>query len=196
MDLGDGGADTADWTRFYYTAPVVTFQRRVVELQRFRAMSTLALGVPWWILWVVAAMVGAKWLVDVDLYAQSPRWIQLSIAIGVVGMILTVWLAGRLGARSASPRCRQILDDLAGHSLGRVKRSLDEIGSFRAGEPHCSAVARPCSVRRGVPGDALDVVYAVAAGFTSFNPRLTSIIPLNTAPSCMTMAGPTTVPVT
>lgn len=117
--------------RTYHTAPVVTFQRRLAELHRFRAISTLALGVPWWILWMIATMVGAEWLFDVDLYAQSPAWIQISLGIGVVGMALTSWVAGRYAVRPPkSPSLRRIVDDLAGRSLRRATRQLDEVACF------------------------------------------------------------------
>ena len=117
--------------RTYHTAPVVTFQRRLAELHRFRAISTLALGVPWWILWVIATMVGAKWLFDVDLYVRSPAWIQISLGIGVAGMALTSWVAGRFAARPPkSPSLRRIIDDLAGRSLRRATSELDEVARF------------------------------------------------------------------
>lgn len=117
--------------RTYHTAPVVTFQRRLAELHRFRAISTLALGVPWWILWMIATMVGAEWLFDVDLYAQSPAWIQISLGIGVVGMALTSWVAGLYAVRPPkSPSLRRIVDDLAGRSLRRATRQLDEVACF------------------------------------------------------------------
>jgi hypothetical protein len=117
--------------RTYHTAPVVTFQRRLAELHRFRAISTLALGVPWWILWVIATMVGAKLLFDVDLYSQSPAWIQISLGVGVVGIALTSWVAARFAVLPMkSPKLRRIVDDLAGRSLRRAAGQLDEVARF------------------------------------------------------------------
>ncbi len=117
--------------RTYYTAPIITFQRRVAELRRLRLMSTLLLGLPWWILWVPIILVGARWLTGVDLYARSPSWVHLSLAIGAAGMAATVWAANRLADRPIqSPVVRRMIDDLAGHSLRRVSRQLDEIDEF------------------------------------------------------------------
>jgi hypothetical protein len=117
--------------RTYYTAPVVTFQRRLAELHRFRVISSLAIGLPWWILWVVATMVGAKWLLDIDLYTQSPAWIHVALGIGVAGISLCLWVAHRFAGRPPqSPILRRMVDDLAGRSLLRAIRQLDEIARF------------------------------------------------------------------
>jgi hypothetical protein len=118
-------------SRTYATAPVVIYQRRLAEFQRFRAVSALALGLPWWMLWIVATIVGARLWWGVDLYAESPRWIQVSIGIGAAGMALTVWLARLIGRRPpGSAMLRRRLDDLAGHSLVRAARDLDEVRRF------------------------------------------------------------------
>ena len=117
--------------RTYYTAPVVIFQRRLAELQRFRVVSSLALGLPWWILWVVATVVGAKWWLGVDFYAQSPGWIQVAMGIGGAGLVLSVWAARRFAeVPPQSPMLRRIVDDLAGRRLVRAIRQLDEIARF------------------------------------------------------------------
>jgi hypothetical protein len=117
--------------RTYYTAPVVTFQRRLAQLHRFRVISSLAIGLPWWILWVVATMVGAQWWLGVDLYAQSSAWIYLALGIGVAGLSLSLWLARRFAEHpSQSPMLRRIVDDLAGRSLLRAIQQLDEIARF------------------------------------------------------------------
>jgi hypothetical protein len=117
--------------RTYHTAPVVTFQRRLLELHRFRLMSTLALGVPWFVLWIVATMVGAKWWFDVDLYALSPGWIQVSLWAGIVAIVCSVVVARWYTQRPVkSARLRRIADDLAGLSLVRAARQLDEVARF------------------------------------------------------------------
>ena len=117
--------------RTYHTAPVVLFLRRMSELQRFRAVSSFALGVPWFILWLLVTMVGAQWLLGIDLYARSPLWIQWSLAIGVAGMAVTVWMLRRLDGRLRHPRWLWLLlDDLAGWKLRRASQELDELARF------------------------------------------------------------------
>jgi hypothetical protein len=115
----------------YWTAPVVSLQRRLTELQRLRVISGLAIGLPWWMLWVPATMVGAKRIFDIDLYAQSPGWINMSLGVGAVGIAVSIWAARRLAARPPRSRwLRRIVDDVAGAGLSRVTRHLDELAAF------------------------------------------------------------------
>jgi hypothetical protein len=114
-----------------HAAPVLALQRKLAVLRRTRILSQLVLGLPMWVLWVVATMVGAMWLLDIDLYARSPGWIQLNLLIGVAGIILSLWLPRRLGRTARGSRfVQRVLDDLAGRSLVRVTRELDELASF------------------------------------------------------------------
>ena len=120
--------------RAFYTAPVVTIQRRLAELYGFRVVTSLALGLAWWVLWIAATMVGAKLWFGIDLYAESPQWIQWSLGAGVLGMAASVALARRLADRqTSSPLLRNVIDDLAGCSLLRARRRLDEIAQFERG---------------------------------------------------------------
>jgi hypothetical protein len=114
-----------------YAAPVVALQRKLAGLRRVRIWSQLVLGLPMWVLWVVATMVGAKWLAGIDLYAQSPGWIHVSLLIGVAGIALSLWLPRRLAHTPRGSRfIQRRLDDLAGRSLVRVTRELDELAQF------------------------------------------------------------------
>ena len=117
-----------------YTAPVVTIQRRLAELYRFRVVSSLALGLTWWVLWIAATMVGAKLWFGIDLYGESPQWIQWSLGAGVLGMAASVALARRFADRQTSSLLlRNVIDNLAGRSLLRASRRLDEIAQFERG---------------------------------------------------------------
>lgn len=80
---------------------------------------------------MVATVVGAKWWLGVDLYGQSPGWIHVAIAIGVAGLAFFLRAARRVAERPPqSPMLRRIVDDLAGRSLLRASRQLDEIARF------------------------------------------------------------------
>jgi hypothetical protein len=114
-----------------YAAPVVTLQSRLARLRRLRLYGQIALGLPMWLLWVVMTMIGAEIFVGVDLYRASPGWIHVTLAVGVVGMALTYWLPRRFARTPRGSRfLERVLDDLAGHSLVRVTRQLDEIARF------------------------------------------------------------------
>ena len=117
--------------RTYHTAPVLLFQRRVAELRRFRIINSLALGLPWWILWVPATMIGARRWFGLDLYAASPEWIWSSMAVGAAGLVACLLAARWISRRPVqSPFVRRLLDDVAGISLKRVSRELKEIQGF------------------------------------------------------------------
>jgi len=98
--------------RTYYTGPVVPFQRRLAELQRFRIVSGLATGLPWWILWAVVAIVGAQKFLHVDLYAQSTMWFWNSVGFGAVGIGVSLLVARRL-AKCKLERATQLADEAA-----------------------------------------------------------------------------------
>lgn len=69
----------------------------------------------------------------IDLYARSPLWIQWSLAIGLAGMAVTVWIARRLDRRPSHARgLWQILDDLAGWKVRSASQELDELARFEA----------------------------------------------------------------
>lgn len=117
--------------RVYYTAPVLDIQRRLARLRRFTTVTTVALGLPWWCLWLVATMVGARLWFGIDLYAAAPAWVLATLAFGMVAMAGSVWLAVRWAKHPpASPRLRAMIDDLAGCNLRRARRQLAELEHF------------------------------------------------------------------
>jgi hypothetical protein len=112
-------------------APVLTLQRRLAQLRRFRMISTLALGLPWWFLWLLVPLVVLSWWSGVDMFAGASGWIWTSMAVGAVGTGFSVWLAQRLAARPIkSAWLQRMVDDLSGRSLARASRQLDEIARF------------------------------------------------------------------
>ena len=98
--------------RTYYTAPIVTFQGRLAELERFRIVTGLATGLPWWILWAVVAVVGAEKFLHVDLYAHSTLWFWNSVAVGWVGIAVSLLVARRL-AKCKLARAAQLASEAA-----------------------------------------------------------------------------------
>lgn len=116
---------------YLFDAPVVTVQRRITQLRRFRVWCTLALGLPWWCLWLPASL--AVWFAwtGIDGFAAGSAWIWACMAVGVVGIGLSAWLARRLAQRPIrSPLLRQVVDDMSGRNLARAARRLDEIIQF------------------------------------------------------------------
>src|SRR5690606_11189357 len=77
----------------YYTGPVLDIQRRLARLQRFTTVSTIALGLPWWCLWLVATLVGAKLWPGGDRYAGAPGGGAGTHGCGVAAVAGSVWPA-------------------------------------------------------------------------------------------------------
>ncbi|WP_447733343.1 hypothetical protein [Rhodanobacter soli] len=117
---------------YLFDAPVLVLQRRLAQLRRFRFYSTLALGLPWWCLWLLATTVGMVWLSGVDLYAvTSPGWFWATLGVGVLGIGFSLRLARHLaGRRLRSPTLQRLVEDMSGRSLLRASRQLDEIARF------------------------------------------------------------------
>ena len=116
---------------YLFDAPVLVLQRRLAQLRRFRMVSTLALGLPWWFLWLLVPLVVLTWWSGVDQFARAPGWIWACMAVGVAGTGFSLWLARRLAGRAMrSPWLQRVVDDMSGRTLARVSRQLDEIARF------------------------------------------------------------------
>ncbi len=116
---------------YLFDAPVVTLQRRLAQLRRFRVWSTLALGLPWWCLWLLVTLVGMYWWTGVDAFMAGAGWIWATLAVGLAGMAVSAWLARRWAGRAIrSPFIQRIVDDMSGCNLARAARQLDELARF------------------------------------------------------------------
>ncbi|MDN5864889.1 MAG: hypothetical protein L0I62_06690 [Gammaproteobacteria bacterium] len=114
-----------------FDAPVLVLQRRLAQLLRFRVWCTLALGLPWWFLWLLVPAVGLYQVSGVDLFAASQAWVWACMAVGVAGTALSVWLARHLRGRAIrSAFWRRMVDDMSGCNLRRASRQLDDIARF------------------------------------------------------------------
>lgn len=116
---------------YLFDAPVLVLQRRLAQLRRFRMVSTLALGLPWWFLWLLLPLVVLTWWSGVDRFAGAAGWIWANMAVGAMGVGFSLWLARRLAGRPIrSPWLQRMVDDMSGCTLARVSRQLDEIARF------------------------------------------------------------------
>jgi hypothetical protein len=117
--------------QIYYTESVVLCQRRILRLQRLRILTGLALGLPWWVLWIPVTMVGAERWMGIDLYQVSPGWIHLSLVVGWAGMAATVGVARYLADNPPESKAvRNLVDGLSGQRLARAIRQFDEVQRF------------------------------------------------------------------
>ncbi|WP_350016915.1 hypothetical protein ABNK63_05615 [Rhodanobacter sp. IGA1.0] len=116
---------------YLFDAPVLVLQRWLAQLRRFRVYSTLGLGLPWWCLWLLVPLVAIADFAGVDLYAAGASWIWANMAVGLLGIAFSVWLARRVAGRPIrSPFLQRIVDDMSGRNLLGASRQLDEIARF------------------------------------------------------------------
>lgn len=112
-----------------YAAPVIGIQRELAELRRAYVLSGMAVGLPWWLMWMpfLMALVG---LVGVDVFARAPMVIYSGLAVGIVGLGLTWWFH-RWSRHPSRPRLARSMENAtAGRSLLKAQSILDELKRF------------------------------------------------------------------
>lgn len=109
-----------------YAAPVVAIQRQLLELRRWYIGSSAAVGLPWWLLWIVFIMC----LGQVDLVARAPMFVTINVAIGVIGLAVTWWFHRWVRRPGRQAQLRRLDDGAAGKSIVRAQSELDELADF------------------------------------------------------------------
>ncbi len=111
--------------------PVLATQTAFARLRRFHLASALTLGLPWWFLWIPCLIILARVALGIDLYARAPAWLWLSMVIGVLGLVGSLALARYLAQRAVtSPALSRWIDLLAGRSLARAAREIDDLTAY------------------------------------------------------------------
>lgn len=110
--------------------PVLAMQRQLAKVHYVNVISGYALGMSWWLLWVPFLIVVANWMTGVDLYAESPSFWLMSIAVGIAGFV-GVALLNRWALRRADHRLARIFDAIfTGASLRKAQTHLAELSRF------------------------------------------------------------------
>ena len=119
--------------RIDYDGSVLAIQDRLAHVRRAYVLSGIIAGLPWWFLWIPFLMV-LLGLVHVNLYANAPLMIWLSLGVGVVGLAAMLWLY-RYSRTTVHAGLRRFVDQaVVGRSLLRAQQQLEEIRQF-AQEP-------------------------------------------------------------
>lgn len=110
---------------------VLENQKRLARARRFQVLSGMAVGLPWWFIWVPCSAVVAAALADVDMYANAPGPMAWMFGVGVAGWALTIvayrWAMNR-------PRWAERVErSAAGRSFERARQTLDELNAFENG---------------------------------------------------------------
>ena len=109
-----------------YAAPVLAIQKRLRLLLRIQVLNSNLCGAPWWVLWVLV-VIGFAGLSPHAAELETPAWIWISLAIGIVGTLATWWWAARGTRGRRDPLAR--MDDGA-DGIRRSLRAIDDLERF------------------------------------------------------------------
>jgi hypothetical protein len=125
-----GGVTLSLIDRIDYAAPVLAIQKQLGQLRRFYIRTNIGLGLAWWFLWMPLMMMLFMSAFGADLYANAPSVIFSGTAIGAVGLLLTWWFHRWSRHPSRPQMAKTVEDSVAGGSLNRAQRVLNEIAQF------------------------------------------------------------------
>lgn len=117
--------------RIDYAAPVVAIQHRLLRLRRTYALyGAVLLGLPWWFLYVPLVIVLAGMGSGADLARNAPAFICIGLAGGAAGLAASLGFH-RWAHRPGGERLGRAVDDgMAGGSIRRAQRMIDELLRF------------------------------------------------------------------
>lgn len=124
LTLAGAGATIGKVLTLDFAAPVLAIQRRLLALERWYIQLSLALGLPWFVLWV------AVWICLSKSDMGNPTWVVLNLALGASGFaaVLLLRAYARLTGRENWLRW---LDESAGsRALARVRAQVGELDRF------------------------------------------------------------------
>jgi hypothetical protein len=109
-------------------SPVVEIQKALARLRRSSVMTGFVVGMPWWLLWIPLISV----VFGLDPIADVPQtWVIINLAIGVAGILGTLWFFRHLWTASAeSEQRRPVEESVAGKGFRSARAFLDEIARF------------------------------------------------------------------
>lgn len=112
-----------------YSAPVLKIQKQLTLLRKFYAFGGMAVGLPWWIMWIVVVIAFAGLGGNVP-RGDTPAWVWISLGVGVLGLLAT-WGVYRWSRRNGYEKLAKWLQDTAtGASLRKAQALLDEVREF------------------------------------------------------------------
>src|SRR3546814_3850334 len=101
-----------------YAAQIVTIQKYLALLRQWRIRTKRWFGLAQWILWIPGTLVMLEYLIGFDLWAHSPATVGWFLAVGIAGLLLTLWLM-YWSPRALRRRVGDYLDDNSTGSLLR-----------------------------------------------------------------------------
>jgi hypothetical protein len=117
-----------------YGAPIAVIQKQieVVAVMRIRLTQWIVMSAA--LFWVPIAIVGAKAILGIDLYAVAALWLTVNLIFGIVCLAAVYWWLKRFGVRSNSLRVQRVVRDLVGDNLTAASSFLSNLADFEREE--------------------------------------------------------------
>lgn len=121
-------------SRIDRSLPVLDVQRRLAKLRKSYILSGMAVGLPWWGLWMLPPMVivslqNAKNGVD-----GLPAWLWISLILCALAAIATLWFHRWSHRPGREALAKRVDDAAAGGSLRRAQAELNDLERYVDGE--------------------------------------------------------------
>jgi len=111
--------------RLDFAAPVLAIQRDLAAIEVHRTRAALALGLPWWVLWLALLVCLARAFPEIDLYARAPAWVLGNLAVGLIGIAISLLVVRRIRRRNPVHDTTTL-----GWLLRRARRQVEEVERF------------------------------------------------------------------
>jgi hypothetical protein len=125
------GVVLAELARLDSALPVLALQQRLARLRRAYVVGSAVVGLPWWLLWMVAPIVVIS-LRDVQVPDAAVRWLVASAGVGVAGLLGTWWFHRWMRRPGREALARRMDDGATGGTLRRAQAELDALRAFEA----------------------------------------------------------------
>jgi len=113
-----------------WSAPVLAIQKRLGLLRRFYVAAGIAVGWPWWVMWLPVVIAIAGLDPRQTGTGVTPAWVWVSLTVGVAGLLAT-WLFYRWARDPARPALAERMEkSITGAGLRRAQGLLDELRAF------------------------------------------------------------------
>ena len=110
-----------------YAVPVVEIETAFARLRQWYRRSGMAVGLPWWLLWMPFMTMLFMSLFGVDMLSASPSVMWIGTVVGTAGLIAT-WAFHRWAYHPDRPHlARRMSESTAGRSIVRAQVIVDEL---------------------------------------------------------------------